>query len=352
MVSGSGKLADALGLFRVPIDSDDPRLSALSPQAFEALADHSLIIPCDAPALARGILAPAESPAALRDWTEARPILAPGAICLVGAPVDTTTRCLARPSLGPLEIRKYFSPPAGGKVYDVGDILAYPDEGPAALFQRLSFVTAAAFGAKATPIVIGGDHSLTFPVLQSAPKEMGRLTLVQLDAHTDCNAIRIGSAAELPLNHANFLTYVQDHAPLVDAIVQLGTRDPTVLGTAPDSGVRVRQLCASHCDGEARVGAFLRTSLGAGPRKAYLSIDIDVLDPAYAPETTVPRVGGLSMRDVSAVLRAVFNSYEIVGVDITEVCGGDHLYNRAAHCAASILSWIVWRLRDEVGIPV
>ena len=345
VVSGSTELLHVLELFREPVHAGDPALSLLAAEVIGSLVDNLLVVPCSSPALARTLLVPVDSPVALCGWSEARPRIAPGAIFIVGAPVDTTAGCLARPSFGPAEIRKYLGVKAGRDVYDLGDIALYPDEGPEELFQRLRFVIEELSRGAAVPLVLGGDHTVTLHILASLSPNAPGLTFIQLDAHSDANAIKLGQTAVFPPNHANFVAHVRHALTAVGEVLQLGVRDPTVLGQPHRRPEGIRQLDATSCYDQGEVRAFLRSGVSLNRPKAYVSVDIDVLDPAFAPETTVPRVGGLSLHNVLEILQATFETYDVIGVDITEVCGSASSYNRAAHCAASIASWFIRRLR-------
>jgi guanidinopropionase len=176
-------------------------------------------------------------------------------------------------------------------------------------FERLQ-------AAGVTGLAAGGDHSITFAILQAlrSPVPLG---LVHLDAHCDTWGPLHGTA----FHHGSpFRRAVE--AGLVDPArtVQIGMRGAQNSSEGWDfcaqTGMRV--LFAEEVDalGVAGVVAEARRIVGEGP--AYLSLDIDVLDPAWAPGTGTPEMGGLSMREVQGIVRGM-RGLRLAGADVVEV---------------------------------
>jgi guanidinopropionase len=155
--------------------------------------------------------------------------------------------------------------------------------------------------SKVIPLTVGGDHSITFPILKAlgAVEPVG---LVHIDAHFDTAATMSGST----LHHGSpFWNGI--HARVLDPkrTVHIGIRDPYTEFEKPfadETGMTVIDINRFHDLGIAKVIAATREVIGNGP--AYISFDIDGLDPAFAPGTGTPAVGGLTSYEAKRLCRA------------------------------------------------
>ncbi len=249
-------------------------------------------------------------------------------IALAGVPFDGGVTARPGARFGPREIRNMstmmraihhvtgFNPFAACKVADVGDVpftdvfhleRAHDD-------IRRFFEPIFAAGKKA--VIAGGDHSITFPVFQAiAPAQP--LGMVHIDAHTDTWDYYVGSK----FSHGSpFRRAVE--AGLLDPArtIQIGIRGAQNTDEgwrySLESGMRVVFIEEFDAAGVQAIIAEARRVVGDGP--AYLSLDVDGLDPVYAPGTGTPEVGGLSTRETLALLRGL-DGLDFVGADVVEV---------------------------------
>ena len=161
-------------------------------------------------------------------------------------------------------------------------------------------------------LTLGGDHSITFPLLQAHAEKHGVMSLVHFDAHQDTWPLASSAAGER-VDHGSFLTAAVKHG-LVDPAtsIQIGIRThaPETLGLEIMHGDEVEDLTAGEI---AR-----RIHARVGGRPVYLSFDIDCLDVAFAPGTGTPVAGGPSSAKMLSVLHKL-KDLAIVGADVVEV---------------------------------
>ena len=249
-------------------------------------------------------------------------------IALAGVPFDGGVTARPGARYGPREIRNMssmtraihhvtgFNPFEACRVADVGDVpftdvfhLERSHEDIRRFFEPL-------FAAGKTVLAAGGDHSITFPIFQAmAPREP--LGMVHIDAHTDTWDDFRGSK----FSHGSpFRRAVE--AGLLDPrrTIQVGIRGAQNSDEgwrySLDSGMRVVFIEEFEAK---RVEAIVREArriVGDGP--TYLSLDIDGLDPVYAPGTGTPEVGGMSTRETLGLLRGL-DGLNLVGGDVVEV---------------------------------
>jgi guanidinopropionase len=249
-------------------------------------------------------------------------------VALAGVPFDGGVTARPGARYGPREIRNMssmtraihhvtgFNPFEACRVADVGDVpftdvfhLERSHEDIRRFFEPL-------FAAGKTVLAAGGDHSITFPVFQAmAPREP--LGMVHIDAHTDTWDDFPGSK----FSHGSpFRRAVE--AGLLDPkrTIQIGIRGAQNSDEgwrySLDSGMRVVFIEEFEAKGVEDIVQEARRIVGDGP--TYLSLDIDGLDPVYAPGTGTPEVGGMSTRETLGLLRGL-DGLNLVGGDVVEV---------------------------------
>jgi len=164
------------------------------------------------------------------------------------------------------------------------------------------------------PLSVGGDHSVTFPVLQGLAQDRP-VGLVHIDAHCDT----MGEIDGSKFHHGGpFRQAVLAGALDPERTIQIGIRGPAEIfwGFSYESGMTV-----VHIEDVARLGIDgviekARAVVGEGP--TYISFDVDGLDPVYAPGTGTPEVGGLTPREAQAILHGL-KGIDIIGGDVVEV---------------------------------
>lgn len=167
------------------------------------------------------------------------------------------------------------------------------------------------------PVTMGGDHTIVYPILKALAKKHGPVGLVHVDAHTDINDTMFG---EKIAHGTPFRRCVEDGLLDGNRVVQIGVRGT---GYAADDfdwsreqGFRVVQVEECWHKSMEPLMAEVRTQLSDGP--VYLSFDIDGLDPAFAPGTGTPEVGGLTVIQALEIIRGC-KGLDLVGCDLVEV---------------------------------
>ena len=251
-------------------------------------------------------------------------------VALVGVPVDLAVTNRSGARLGPRAVRAIerigpyhhalrVTPKAELNIADVGDVpfrsrYSLPDSiaDIEAFFTRIQ-----AAGVK--PIAIGGDHSISYPILRALSNDrQGRdrpLGMVHIDAHCDTSGPAEGSR----FHHGGpFRQAVLDGALDPERCIQIGIRGSAELlyEFSYESGMTVIHAEEIDTMGVSAVVAKAREVVGGGP--FYISFDVDALDPAFAPGTGTPEVGGLTPREAQAILRGL-RGLDVIGGDVVEV---------------------------------
>lgn len=180
-----------------------------------------------------------------------------------------------------------------------------PESLCAAVEQRVGDL----FDASKFPVTIGGNHTVSIGAIRAAAKRFKNLTVLQLDAHSDLRKSYEGSE----LNHA----CVMNQAKKVAAITQVGIRSMCVEETKNYDPSRIFWARDLYFDHENRWETEAFDTLS---ENVYLTIDLDVFDPAIVPSTGTPEPGGLQYFQVLHFLRRVFKRFNVVGFDVVELC--------------------------------
>lgn len=249
-------------------------------------------------------------------------------IGLVGIPFDgaTTNRPGAR--LGPRGVREAstgtrmvnhasgIAPYALAACADLGDVPVNPIDA-AETCRRIEAFFAGLRARGIVPLAVGGDHLVTYPILRALGQ--GRpLGLVHIDAHSDTDDAQYEGTR---LTHGTpFRRAVEDGVLDPQRCVQIGIRGSLDAADERDwacrQGIRIVTMEEAVARGLPEVVAEARAIVGEGP--AYLSFDIDALDPAYAPGTGTPEIGGFTAREALYLVRAL-RGLDLVGADLVEV---------------------------------
>jgi agmatinase len=265
------------------------------------------------------------------------------AFCVAGLPIDlgTTNRAGARE--GPAAIRAAsrmlrdgvhpasWRDPMALDLADIGNLATVLGDIPAS-FARIE----AQVADLAHVVALGGDHGATLPLLRALRRRLGRpLALVQFDAHVDTWPDSFGQ----PMGHGSvFFRAIEEELVDPRRMVQVGIRSPVDRATwdwTLARGVTVLDAQRVHEAGPAATAAEILRVAGGAP--AYLSFDIDALDPAFAPGTGTPEIGGLATWQAQAILRAL-GPLDFVGMDVMEVAPAyDHAEVTAL--AAATIAW-------------
>ncbi len=249
-------------------------------------------------------------------------------VAIVGAPVDDLVSDRPGARFGPRAIRAASCPPgphleAGVdafralRIVDFGDAAVIPAD-PAASRVAIARIVGEVADASAIPVTLGGDHSITEPEIEALAERHGPLGLVHFDTHTDTGTEVFGVERShgTPMYRLVAAGRVDPHR-----YVQIGLRGYWP-GEAEFAWQAERGISSffMHDVRELGIRAVVERALevvGAGP--AFLTVDVDVLDPAFAPGTGTPEPGGMTSADLLWAVRTVGTGAELVGADVVEV---------------------------------
>ncbi|MEI8396641.1 MAG: agmatinase [Rhodospirillaceae bacterium] len=264
-------------------------------------------------------------------------------VSVVGVPFDLGTTNRAGARAGPLAVRHAsrmlvdgdnpanWRDPMSLGLADAGDFAIALGDIPASL--ALIKQQAANYHHL---VAIGGDHTITLPLLQALTERTGRLGLVHFDAHVDTWPDNFGQ----PLGHGSvFYRAINDGLVDPRRMIQVGIRSPVskdVYDWTLARGVRIVTAEEVHELGPRAVTDMVLETVGSGP--AYLSFDIDAIDPGQAPGTGTPEIGGLFTWQVMAILKRL-GTVNFTGMDVVEVAPA---YDNAEITALAAAS-IVWQ---------
>ncbi|KKF03917.1 agmatinase [Mycolicibacterium obuense] len=225
------------------------------------------------------------------------------------------------------------------QVADAGDISVNPFNIDEAI-ETIEGAAAQLTADETRLVTIGGDHTIALPLLRAAAAKHGPVALVHFDAHLDTWDTYFGAA----YTHGTpFRRAVEEGILDTEALCHVGTRGPLYGKKDLDDDRRFGFGIVTSADvyyqGVREVIDRLRTRVGTRP--VYVSIDIDVLDPAHAPGTGTPEAGGITSRELLEILRG-FRGLNLVGADVVEVAPAyDHAEMTgvaAAHVAYDLVS--------------
>jgi agmatinase len=247
-------------------------------------------------------------------------------IAVLGAPFDSAGGFRPGARFGPAGVREAsmlirghnnplgISPFKVRQVVDAGDAPASPAV-PELAFKAIESSAAELWQEGAHVVGIGGDHSVTLPLIRAAAAANGPLAVVHFDAHTDTNMMSQGSK----YTHGTvFRRAVEEGVVDPRRSVQIGLRGSTFSDTSLEESTELgyTQVLGRGFSAENAVEVVRNTVKGP----TYVSIDIDVLDPAYGGLSGTPEIGGLSTRELLEVLYGLAGpGIEVVAGDVVEV---------------------------------
>jgi arginase len=261
---------------------------------------------------------------------------------IIGVPFDAASSFLRGAAAAPPLIRRELASEAGngvseslidlrapGMLADAGDV---DPGGSTEPWQRISEAVAAVISGGGRPIALGGDHSITFPIVRAVRSSWSELTILQFDAHPDLYDVFEGDR----LSHACPFARIME-AKLADRLVQVGIR-----------AMNAHQRVQAHRFG---VDVIDMRAWGAGVRPTvrgpvYVSIDMDGFDPAFAPGVSHREPGGLTVRDALSVIQTLEGP--LVGADVVELNPSRDACGLTTHVCAKLVRELASRMWETV----
>src|SRR4051794_3727386 len=245
------------------------------------------------------------------DFASARVVILP-------IPLDRTTSYVAGTRNGPHEIlvasshMELWDEETGTDVHSIGIFtmpeMEFPQASMDEVVAEIQRVAAELVTHGKFPVVLGGEHSITAPVVAALANRHKGLSVLQIDAHADLRDSFMGT----PHNHACAMRRVLDHAPATQ--VGIRSMSPEEAAAAPSLNTRI--FYDFNMRRDQRWIDRVVESLG---ETVYITIDCDGLDPAIMPATGTPEPGGLSWYETLTLLRRVIESRNVVGCDLVEL---------------------------------
>ena len=272
-------------------------------------------------------------------------------VAIVGLPYDGGTSYRSGARFGPRKIREAslmlwgYNNLLGVKPLDILKVIDYGDVDviPPSITDTMANIESEVGGilsAGPTVIALGGDHSTSLPLLRAHARQFGPLALIHFDSHPDTWDTEFGGR---PYSHGTpFRRAIEEKIIDPRRCIQIGLRGPTSgvndWQVARDFGVRVITMDEAATMGVPAILAAIRETV-SGP--AYVTLDIDAADPAFAPGTGTPEVGGFTSHQLLQLVRGL-NGLDLVGFDLVEVSPpydhGDITAILAANLAFEFLS--------------
>jgi len=266
--------------------------------------------------------------------------------CFVGIPMDIGTSNRSGTRHGPRQIRaescmlRPYNMGTGAapfdslQVADIGDIALNTFD----LKKSVGLIEAgldAILAEDCIPLSIGGDHTLTYPILRAMAKRHGPVALIHVDAHADINDLIFG---EKIAHGTPFRRALEDGCLQADKVYQIGLRgtgySPADFNWSRERGFTV--VPAEECWHKSLTPLMVQVRDRIGDAPVYLTFDIDSLDPAFAPGTGTVEIGGLTIWQGLEIIRGC-KGLNLVGGDLVEVSPPYDTSGNTALVAANLL---------------
>lgn len=275
------------------------------------------------------------------DFEHARVVILP-------VPLDRTTSYVAGTRNGPHEIlvasshMELWDEEIGADIHSIGICtlpeMEFPFADIADVLQSIQRVAAEIIARGKFPFILGGEHSLTAPVVAALAAGYPGLSVLQIDAHADLRDTYMGT----PFNHACAMRRVLEHAPAT----QVGIRSLSSeeARAAPSLPTRIFYDHSMRRDPH-----WIERVIDSLGESVYVTIDCDGLDPAVMPSVGTPEPGGLAWYELLTLLRRVIESRRLVGCDLVELAPIPGLVAPNFLCAKLVYKILTYRFCNEVA---
>lgn len=262
------------------------------------------------------------------------------AIAILPVPYDGTSTWLKGADKGPKAIleasvnMEFYDIETDSEVFTHGITTLEPvteDSSPEAMAAEVERRVDALLKDKKFPVVLGGEHSVSIGAFRAFAKHYDEFSILQLDAHSDMRPEYEGSTH----NHACVMARGKE----VATVAQVGIRSSAIEekeNIDPDRIFYAHEIKESDSSWMYQVSQKLSDNV-------YVTIDLDVLDPAYMPSTGTPEPDGLAYRDIINFLKLINERHNIIGLDVVELCPNE--INKAPDFLASKLIYQILSMR-------
>lgn len=249
-------------------------------------------------------------------------------VAIVGAPMDDLVSDRPGTRMAPRAIRAASCPPGPHlevkvdafealRIVDFGDAPVIPAD-PTTSHAAIEATVGQVLAAGAIPVTLGGDHSITEPAVRACAAVHGPVGMVHFDTHTDTGEEVFG----VTVSHGTFIRHLVDDGHVAGSrYAQIGLRGywpgDKEFGWQAEQGITSLFMHDVRDLGIREVVTRAIAAVGAGP--VYLTVDVDVLDPAFVPGTGTPEPGGMTAVDLLYAVRTVAAELDLIGADVVEV---------------------------------
>lgn len=262
------------------------------------------------------------------------------AIAILPVPYDGTSTWLKGADKGPKAIleasvnMEFYDIETDSEVFTHGITTLEPvteDSSPEAMAAEVEYRVDTLLKDKKFPVILGGEHSVSIGAFRAFAKHYDEFSILQLDAHSDMRPEYEGSTH----NHACVMARGKE----VATVAQVGIRSSAIEekeNIDPDRIFYAHEIKESDSSWMYQVSQKLSDNV-------YVTIDLDVLDPAYMPSTGTPEPDGLAYRDIINFLKLINERHNIIGLDVVELCPNE--INKAPDFLASKLIYQILSMR-------
>jgi len=251
-------------------------------------------------------------------------------VVVLGIPWDGGVGFIPGQRFGPKQIRDYsarFRLPKDGffvidreekvlqglKIFDIGDVGVFKTL-TQKTFDNITESIKELLNKNIFPIILGGDHSITYPVVRGFNKYK-KLTIIQLDAHLDFNQGR----EDIILGNENTIRRISE-LPFVSSIIQIGIRGMLASKESYIAAKKRKNIIVTMENIKKKgITTIIKNLPRLKNNVVYITLDIDVLDPSIAPGTATREPNGLTYEECKQLLQGLAKLYSIVGLDVVEV---------------------------------
>lgn len=240
-------------------------------------------------------------------------------IAILPVPYDGTSTWIKGADKGPRAIleaspnMEFYDIETDSEVYKCGIATLDPvteDTSPEAMADEVEHRMDKILQDKKFPVLLGGEHSVSIGAFRAIAKHYDTFSILQLDAHSDMRDEYEGS----PYNHACVMARARE---ITDSIAQVGIRSTAI---EEKHNIDPGRIFYAHEIKETGTSTWMYEVSQKLHDHVYVTIDLDVLDPAYMPSTGTPEPDGLSYREVLTLLKLINARHNIIGLDVVELC--------------------------------